>query len=545
MAIRYDVSVNWYTSPRIITVAAPSLEITIQDLVDTCRYLEEQFSNMSYPHLINAAGKEPLGGGIEVGITATLQNAILQFEGRTCLLTSGVATENDSNGVTLTAAGSPNGDFITAGVAFGDIVFNVTTGTMAAILEIVSEDTLISQPITGCSVGTWTIGDAYNIYENAVCEVSGGNLVAVDENGDEAVSIFTSPFVNVVRSSSSSATIVDLDELPDLTATAVWEKDATIVVDGSFGDIVRHSAYDGKVYVDSSSGFSGTTYPTGTLGQPVNNIADAVAIAATENIPNLMLLDDITLLATDNVNGYNLEGQNAARVTVTVTAGAKTNQTQWRNVKLTGTLDGAIIIRESILENITDFAGIAFNCLLNPGTIAIDTTPSQPVYFLSCYSGEPSTNPIIDLVNSGIHLIVRDFSGGLEIQNMSGSSIACLDFNSGQLVLDSTVTGGTIILRGVYGLIDNSTGTTITQVTNLDDIESKIDLVQLDVTDIVTITTTILKYHTNRTLIDENLFTLTVFDDDKVTPIAIFDLKDEAGTASITSIFERIPQGSP
>ena len=79
MTIRSDVSVNWWVSPRIITVAAPSLEISIQDLVDTCRWLEEQFSNMAWPHLINAAGKEPLGGGVTVGITATLQNAVLQF----------------------------------------------------------------------------------------------------------------------------------------------------------------------------------------------------------------------------------------------------------------------------------------------------------------------------------------------------------------------------------------------------------------------------------------------------------------------------------
>ncbi len=53
---------------------------------------------------------------------------------------------------------------------------------------------------------------------------------------------------------------------------------------------------------------------------------------------------------------------------------------------------------------------------------------------------------------------------------------------------------------------------------------------------------TILKYHKNRTFIDESAFTLTVYDDDKVTPIKVFDLKDENGIASITSIFERIPQ---
>lgn len=330
----------------------------------------------------------------------------------------------------------------------------------------------------------------------------------------------------------------------DAVPQDVWDVDASTVVADSFGEIARRVAFNGVVYVDPN-GTAGTTYPTGTLGQPVSNIADAVSIATAEDIPNLWLLDDITLLATDNVNGLNIEGQNASRSSVTVTAGAKTNQTQWKNIKLDGTMNGTAIIRESILENLSNFSGIAFNCLLNPGTVAIDPTPPQPVFFLSCYSGVPSTNPIIDLVNSGIHLIVRAFSGGFEIQNMNGTSIACIDFNSGALVLDSTVTGGSVIIRGTYGLTDNSAGATVTQDTNLDHIETKVDLVQLDVTDIVATTLTILKYHANRTLIDETAFTLTVFEDDRVTPLIVFDLKDETGTASITSIFERIPLGSP
>jgi hypothetical protein len=38
--------------------------------------------NLSYARLIDAAGKEPLGGGVSVGVTATLQNAVVAFEAR-------------------------------------------------------------------------------------------------------------------------------------------------------------------------------------------------------------------------------------------------------------------------------------------------------------------------------------------------------------------------------------------------------------------------------------------------------------------------------
>jgi len=63
-------------------VDAPSTEITIQDLYDTCKWLEATQGGMDDPVLIEAAGKENLGGGVFVGLTATLQNALLAFEGR-------------------------------------------------------------------------------------------------------------------------------------------------------------------------------------------------------------------------------------------------------------------------------------------------------------------------------------------------------------------------------------------------------------------------------------------------------------------------------
>jgi hypothetical protein len=80
MTVRSDIVVNWALSPRIITVLAPSTELVVQDLIDTCRFLEEQ--EVSFNHLINAGGKEPIGAGILVGITCSLQNALLAFEGR-------------------------------------------------------------------------------------------------------------------------------------------------------------------------------------------------------------------------------------------------------------------------------------------------------------------------------------------------------------------------------------------------------------------------------------------------------------------------------
>lgn len=57
-----------------------------------------------------------------------------------------------------------------------------------------------------------------------------------------------------------------------------------------------------------------------------------------------------------------------------------------------------------------------------------------------------------------------------------------------------------------------------------------------------TILQALLKYEKNRTKIDQTAKTMTVFDDDGVTVLKVFDLKDFAGQPSITQVAERAPR---
>ena len=82
MTVRNDLTIDFSLSPRIVTIAAPSVEITIQDLHDTLRTIEAKPQNMSFLKLISSAGKENLGGGTSVAITTALQNLKLAFAAR-------------------------------------------------------------------------------------------------------------------------------------------------------------------------------------------------------------------------------------------------------------------------------------------------------------------------------------------------------------------------------------------------------------------------------------------------------------------------------
>ena len=78
--------------------------------------------------------------------------------------------------------------------------------------------------------------------------------------------------------------------------------------------------------------------------------------------------------------------------------------------------------------------------------------------------------------------------------------------------------------------------------TNVTTIDGRVDAIQVDITNIIDVIDTIRKYHTNRSFINKNNHTLTIYEDNGTTPFKVFDLKDDNGVASVEKIFERLPQ---
>lgn len=63
----------------------------------------------------------------------------------------------------------------------------------------------------------------------------------------------------------------------------------------------------------------------------------------------------------------------------------------------------------------------------------------------------------------------------------------------------------------------------------------------ISISSLTTLLDTLLKFEKNRTKIDPALATLTVFDDDGVTPLQVFKLKDGSGNPSVAEVCERDP----
>lgn len=177
-------------SPRIIEILAPTTDVTVQELVNAIRAWEDSELGQYYPFLLEADGKQPLTGDVEVGITATLQNAKVMFSGRTTsYVHDDTVTSDNTLGTHLHATG---GNFETNGVIPGATLINETTHGITSVVEVISEEELICLPSTGGTRVSWISGDIYSIYPNIECSITGGNLVALDILGAEITPIFPS-----------------------------------------------------------------------------------------------------------------------------------------------------------------------------------------------------------------------------------------------------------------------------------------------------------------------------------------------------------------
>src|SRR3989344_1650072 len=205
-----------HLSPRVIRVNSPTTSISIQEIVDLVRAWEDITKGLNFPYLIDATGKDNLGGGVSVGITATLQNALISFEVQGGVDSSGTVTTPDATGVVLIDAA--DGTFISDGILAGDTVVNVTDGSITSVLTVDSEMQLTTFGLESGTDNQFDSSDAYKVWNKVECEISGGNLVAVDENGAVMSPLLPTAQTYVKLSASSSATLTDLN-----LANVVWD----------------------------------------------------------------------------------------------------------------------------------------------------------------------------------------------------------------------------------------------------------------------------------------------------------------------------------
>ncbi len=221
------------------------------------------------------------------------------------------------------------------------------------------------------------------------------------------------------------------------------------------------AAYNAEVYVHPTRGQAGTDTPIGTRTTPVDNVLDAITIAETKGIQKIIIGESMTIDSGDFSQGYLFMGDNAVATTLTLGTSADFSKCEFRNLTVQGVLDSQSIIRECNILNLTAFDGFLWQCAItNEVSVRAGSQASIAQCFSNVAGGGPGQTPTINLNGNG-SLALRQYDGGLTIKNYNGGGAISMDYSSGRLIVDSSVTGGTIYVRGNCVVTDNSTGTAV------------------------------------------------------------------------------------
>lgn len=224
---------------------------------------------------------------------------------------------------------------------------------------------------------------------------------------------------------------------------------------------IEFASFDGAITIDATSSNTGTSFPTGTAQKPVNNSADAFLIAESRGILAFHVIGDITFDSGDNLNHYNVSGEHEESTTITLNTGAQLVNSFFTNSTIQGVFDGTTTISHCKLLDVSIVSGLIEKSIL-AGTVILDGTGNANI--IDCYSGVAGAlTPVIDFNGSGSGLIMRNYSGGIELTNKSGTQDCSIDLISGQVKITSTVTAGTITVRGVGTLTNNAVGATVNE----------------------------------------------------------------------------------
>jgi hypothetical protein len=230
---------------------------------------------------------------------------------------------------------------------------------------------------------------------------------------------------------------------------------------------IKRMAFDGAVYIYLTTGTTGTAWPQGTASHPVNNLADALAIAVAQGLDTLHIRGSFTLQATDVVSGYTLEGDGATFTNsasqVIMISGCVTANTTFKHLEVSGRQGGEGNFVDCVIGAITnshcDFQGCKMEGpleLVNSGWTANHNTTLH-----GCYTSEKWYE--VDYNHSPINQVYSNFSGRIKFRNITNPQADLLiQLDSGRVWLDESCTAGTVTISGTGVLVDESNGASVT-----------------------------------------------------------------------------------
>ena len=219
---------------------------------------------------------------------------------------------------------------------------------------------------------------------------------------------------------------------------------------------VNRLSFDNAVHIDAVDGSPGTAFPLGILAHPVDNMFDALAIAYANGFGRIEIKNALTLLASDVLDNYTLSSDSWPAVTINT--GVNMENTIFERVSLYGEFEGFWnILNDCWVYNITNFSGWVRGGSIGQVALSVGLGVEfgGQVFFdniVPLFPGVPSeitanTNSEISMTNCTDLVLLKSMTTGCK---------AYIGLSGGTITIDSSCTGGTIVVSGVGTLVNNS-----------------------------------------------------------------------------------------
>jgi hypothetical protein len=228
---------------------------------------------------------------------------------------------------------------------------------------------------------------------------------------------------------------------------------------------IEYASFNGGVTIDENSPYTGTGYPYGTVAYPVDNMADALFIANLRGFSRLYINSSMTIDGASDIAGFQIIGKSRTSTSIYISDATSCIDVFISDCNITGVLDGGTQIENCSVGDISYVNGQIRNSGLY-GTIYLDG--NDEAVLSNCYTIDQDSSPVIDMGGSGQDLAMPNFSGIVTIKNLtSGTEEIGIGLNAGKIILDSTISAGTIIISGIGLLEDSTTGTAVVNTDGL------------------------------------------------------------------------------
>ena len=264
------------------------------------------------------------------------------------------------------------------------------------------------------------------------CNATGGNLVAVDENGNVISSIYPTSYTQVILTSSSSATLQELEA-------------------------IQFSSYNNMVVLDLSSGYSGVNYPIGTHMAPVNNLTDAKTIAYSKAFDIIHIQSDLFIPSGENIDEFTFTSSNW--LSVTIDSSVSSINTNFEKISLHGEMSGFWnVLIDCWVYDVSNFCGWMRGGSFTNVALAPYTFESAGQSFFDNIMPMYPNLPTTLVMNTNVAVSFTNAADIYEIKNMTAGSIVTMGIGRGEVIIDNSCVGGIIIVSGLSSIQNNSPG---------------------------------------------------------------------------------------